>query len=100
MLWHIHRQTGGDAAIHRHINHFGTVEIRREHHGAGFAGVTLDHALFLQCSQMAHGGSLAGKAEVPLDLASGGHHAVLTLIVAQVLQELRLAAGQRFVVVG
>ena len=69
----------------------GAVRIGARMVGAGLACMALNDALFLQSTQMTHGGGLTGKAEMALNLASGGHHSMLELIILEEVQELELA---------
>ena len=47
-------------------------------------GVALDDAFFLQSPEVAHGGGLAGEAEVFLDVSRAGHDALFALMLLRV----------------
>jgi hypothetical protein len=52
--------------------------------------VALDDTFFFQCAKVAHGGGLAGKAEVPLNVTRAGHDPLLALVLAQISQKFLL----------
>lgn len=85
---------GRDLTKDGNVDDFSTVEILGEDDGAGLMRVALDDAFFFQRTEMTHGGGLAGKAEVFLDVARGGHDALGTLVAAQVVEQLLLAGGE------
>lgn len=80
----------GDGAEDGDVENFGAVEVFGEDDGASHVGVTLDDALFLQGAEVAHGGGLAGEAEVPLDFPRGGHDAVFALVLPEKVEQLAL----------
>lgn len=79
LLIHVLGHAGGDVAVDRDVQDFSAVEFVRENDGAGFAGKSLDGAFAFERAQVAHGGSLAGKPEVALDLAGRWHDAFFAL---------------------
>lgn len=81
---------GGDGAEDGDVEDFGAVEVFREDDGAGHVGVALDDAFFLERPEVAHGGGLAGEAEVPLDFTGGGHDAVFALVLPEKVEQLAL----------
>lgn len=100
----LHHVGGGHAgrnlAEDRNVDDFRAVEIFREDDGTGFVRMALDDAFFLQRTQMAHGGGLAGEPEMALDVTRGGHDTVGALVAAQVLEEFLLACREVGVGVG
>jgi Flp pilus assembly protein TadD len=95
MLHHVCRShAGGDLAEDRDVDDFCTVEVFWKDDGPCLVRVALDDAFFLQRTQVAHGGSLAGEAEVALNVTRGGHDAVGALVAAQVIEKLLLAGRE------
>ena len=94
------RHAGGNLAEYGNVDDFSAVEVFREDDGTGFVRMALDDPLFFQCPQMAHGGSLAGEAEMALDVTRGGHDTVGALVAAQVFEEFLLAGREVGVRVG
>ena len=80
----------GDGAEDGDVEDFRAVEVFREDDGASHVGVTLDDAFFLEGAEVAHGGGLAGEAEVPLDFPGGGHDAVFALVLPEKVEQLAL----------
>jgi hypothetical protein len=80
----------GNGAEDRDVEDFGAVEVFGEDDGAGHVGVALDDAFFLEGAEVAHGGGLAGEAEVPLDFTCGGHDAIFTLVLPEKVEQLAL----------
>ena len=88
------RITGGDGSIDGNVHDFVTLEILWEDHGTSLMGVALDDAFFLQGAEVTHGSGLAGEAEMPLNVTSAGHDALLPLMLAQVGQKFLLTVRE------
>ena len=86
--------TGRDLAVDRNVEDLGAAELLWKNDGACFVGQSLDDAFFLQCSEVAHGGGLAGEAEVALDLPGGGHEAAVAMILTEIVEQLLLSVGK------
>jgi hypothetical protein len=86
--------TGGDAAIDRDVHNLATLQIFGENNGSGLVRMALNDAFFLKRAQVAHGRRLAGKPEMPLNVARARHDALLTLVLAQVFQKFTLTVGE------
>ena len=67
------RHAGGDLAEDGNVDDFSAIEILGEDDGTRFVCMALNNALLFQRSEMAHGSSLTGEAEVALDVTCGGH---------------------------
>lgn len=92
--------TGWDCAEDRDVEDFRAVEVFRKDDSTSHIGVPLDDAFFLERAQVAHGGGLAGKAEVPLDFPSGRHHAVFALVLPEKVEQLALPVRERDLGIG
>ena len=84
----------GDAAVDGDIDDLGAVEFIGEDDRTGLAGESLNDALALDGAEVAHGGGLAGEAEVMLDFAGGRHDPGGVLGHAEVIDDFLLAVGQ------
>ena len=83
-----------DLAINGHVHNFRPVPEPWKDNRPGDSSMALNGTLFLQSSQMAHGRRLTAESEVPLDIPRGWHHAMLSLVVPQEIQQLALAIRQ------
>ena len=90
----IRGKPGRNMTIKRNIHDLGPIQIFRKDHRTGFIGQSLNDAFFLQGSKMAHGRRLTGEAEVPLDLPSRRHQALLLVILTQESEQFLLSVRQ------
>lgn len=67
-------ETGRDAAIHRHVHDTLPAQLRNDRHRPCFTRLSLDHALFLQGTQVIDRRRLAGKTKMLLNLSRRGHY--------------------------
>lgn len=84
----------GDGSVNGDVADFLAIKVFGEDDGAGFSREALDDAFFLKSAEVAHGGCLAGEAEVVLDLAGGGHDACLAVSFAEVGEDFDLTGGE------